>query len=227
MRQFASAGFRIWNLSREAKVVYSFFGLFSLLALASSALFYEDLVGGERGGIGAYYAGAAPPAASQQAPAAAQQNSAAPQQGPGPRIELPDAADEGAAPAPADRAPLTVAVTYRKLLEVTHFHLFTVPVFLLIVAHLFMLTGLSSRTKVAWIAGGWLSALAHLAAPWVVRYGGAGFAFLYAGSGALLGVTSLVLTGYPIWAMWLGGPPRGEARATRSADPGEPPEAAG
>ena len=53
---------------------------------------------------------------------------------------------------------LTVAVTYRKLLEVTHFHLFTVPVFLLIIAHLFMLTGLSSMAKTAWIAIGWLTA---------------------------------------------------------------------
>ena len=35
---------------------------------------------------------------------------------------------------------LVMAVTYRKLLEVTHFHLFTLPVFLLIIAHLFMLT---------------------------------------------------------------------------------------
>ena len=30
MRQFASSGFRIWNLSREAKLIYTGFGLFSI-----------------------------------------------------------------------------------------------------------------------------------------------------------------------------------------------------
>ena len=37
----------------------------------------------------------------------------------------------------------------RKLLEVTHFHLFTMPVVLLIVGHLFLATGLSDRAKPA------------------------------------------------------------------------------
>ena len=32
-------------------------------------------------------------------------------------------------------------MTYRKLLEVTHFHLFTMPVVLLIIGHLFLATG--------------------------------------------------------------------------------------
>ena len=205
MRQFASSGFRIWNLSREAKVVYSFFGLFSLLALASSALFYEDLVGAGTPGIAPYYAGAKPTKLDKGAEKSSEKGPKS-----GPAIELPDPADEPAPPT----APITVSVTYRKLLEVTHFHLFTVPVFLLIVAHLFMLTGLAPSTKTAWIAGGWLSALLHLAAPWVLHYGGGGWAWLYAASGGLLALTSGVLTLYPIWSMWAGKPPRPVAAAT-------------
>ena len=50
MRQFATSGFRIWNLGREAKLVYTGFGLFALLAIASSVLFYEDLVGPKTAG---------------------------------------------------------------------------------------------------------------------------------------------------------------------------------
>jgi hypothetical protein len=199
MRQFASTGFRIWNLSREAKLVYTFFGLFALGALASSALFYEDLVGAGTSGIRAYYAGEA--TATGAGPTATSG---------GPAIVLPEEARADVRPS------LTVAVTYRKLLEVTHFHLFTVPVFLLIVAHLFMLTGLRSSTKTAWIAATWLSALAHLGAPWLVRYAGGAWAPLYAWSGALLGVTSGTLTLYPIGAMWLGGPPRSAARPSTS-----------
>jgi hypothetical protein len=101
-----------------------------------------------------------------------------------------------------------VAVTYRKLLEVTHFHLFTVPVFLLIIAHLFMLTGLSSTAKTVWIAAGWLSAFVHLLAPWLIHYGGTAWTFTYATSGALMGLAMTVMTLYPIVVMWL---PRREA----------------
>ena len=203
MRQFASSGFRIWNLSFEAKLIYSFFGLFSLLALGSSALFYEDLVGAGTPGIGPYYAKNPSPGSAPRT------RSASPATGPnsGPKLDLPDPAP-GDDPAPAVPTQITVAVSYRKLLEVTHFHLFTVPVFLLIVAHLFMLTGLAARTKAIWIAGGWLSALLHLAAPWVVHYGGSGWAWLYAASGGLLGITSGVLTVFPIWSMWVGRPAR-------------------
>lgn len=183
MRQFASSGFRIWNLSREAKLVYTGFGLFALLALVVSMMFYEDLVGPKTAGVTGYYAGAAT-AKVETAPAAA-----------GPKIELPD---EASTP-----ERITVAVTYRKLLEVTHFHLFTVPVFLLIIAHLFMLTGLSSTAKVAWIATAWVTALLHLAAPWLIRYGGAGWSWLYPSSGALMGLSMTVMTVYPIVVMWL------------------------
>ena len=141
VRQFASSGFRIWNLSREAKLIYTGFGLFSLAAIVVSMLFYEDLVGPRTAGVAGYYAGAAPARSPEPgAPTA------------GRKIDLP-------AEATASSEQLTVAVTYRKLLEVTHFHLFTVPVFLLIIAHLFMLTGLSSTAKTAWIAAGWLSAV--------------------------------------------------------------------
>jgi hypothetical protein len=198
MRQFSSSGFRIWNLSREAKLVYTAFGLCSLLGLAVTALLYEDMVGASvgPGGVRAYYAGdRAPDAPPVRPPAPSPAASPAPSGGPA--MELPD--DEGA-------RPIRVAIPYRKLLEVSHFHLFTVPVFLLIVAHLFMLTGLSSRAKTAWIASAWLSGLAHMGAPWAVRYGGAGWAVGYAATGAALALTATVLTAYPIWAMWRGAP---------------------
>ena len=189
MRQFASSGFRIWNLSREAKLIYTGFGLFSLAAIVVSMMFYEDLVGPKTAGVAGYYAGAAHASAPKAAPAG------------GPKIEMPDEAAQTS-------EQITVAVTYRKLLEVTHFHLFTVPVFLLIIAHLFMLTGLSSKAKTVWIATGWLSALLHLAAPWIIRYGSASWSFLYPTSGALMGLAMSVMTVYPLIVMWL---PRREA----------------
>jgi len=188
VRQFASSGFRIWNLSREAKLIYTGFGLFSLMAIVVSMMFYEDLVGPKTAGVAGYYAGAAHTSEKRAAPATG-----------GPKIELPD---EAAAPARTSEQ-ITVAVTYRKLLEVTHFHLFTVPVFLLIIAHLFMLTGLSSTAKTVWIAAGWLSAFVHLLAPWLIRYGGAAWSFTYPVSGAAMGLALSVMTVYPMIVMWL------------------------
>jgi hypothetical protein len=115
--------------------------------------------------------------------------------GGGPKIELP--------PEAATSEPITVAVTYRKLLEVTHFHLFTVPVFLLIIAHLFMLTGLSSTAKSAWIVTGWGAAFVHLLAPWLIRYGGTLWTFTYPLSGAAMGLALGVMTVYPLIVMWM------------------------
>lgn len=217
MRQFAAGGFRIWNLSREAKVVYTCFCVFSLLALASSAALYEDLVGGGTRGIRAYYAGEDAQPDIHRPPAEAKGAHE-------PTIDLPPGLPQDGVDATGDEdAPrlstsergLTVAASYRKLLEVTHFHLYSVPVFLLIITHLFMLTGWSSRVKIVWILGGWLSALAHLAAPWLVHYGGGRYAWTYAASGAALALTTSVLTVYPVWAMWMVRPP---ARRSSSSE---------
>lgn len=193
MRQFAAPGLRLWSLSFEAKIVYTFFCALSLCAMASSVLLYEDLVGlGARGGhlarVGAYYAreARALPAGPPPAPSG------------GPEIALPE---------DAEAATLTVAMPYRKLLEVTHFHLFTVPVFLLIISHLFLLSGVGARAKVAWIGAGWAAASLHIAAPWLVRAGPA-WSFTYPLSGAGLLVSSLVLTLVPAAGMWRRPPPR-------------------
>jgi hypothetical protein len=196
MRQFASSGFRLWNLGREARVLYTAFCLLTMLGIASSALYYGDLVGAGTRGIARYYAGAgeaaAPAAAAPGAPAA------------GPTIEVPEDSEAG--------APIVVAVSYRKLLEVTHFHLFTMPVVLLIVAHLFLATGLGERAKLSWIVAASSSVAVHLATPWIVRYGGPRLAFLHAISGLALTLTMSVLTLYPVLAMWRR-PPRSSAGA--------------
>ena len=188
MREFASRGLRLWNLSREAKLVYTGFCLCALLALLSSIALFEDMVGLSGSGTRRYYRG-------DDAPTAAATGNTG-----GPKIEMPDEVK--------DAAPLTVAPSYRKLLEVSHFHLFTVPVFLLIIAHLFLLTDVSSRGKTAWIVAGWLSSLLHLAAPWLCRYGGPRAAPLFPLSGAAMTVALTVMTAYPLWQMWARKPTR-------------------
>jgi hypothetical protein len=201
MRQFASSGFRLWNLGKEAKVLYSAFCLLTLLGLGSSALYYVDLVGVGTRGVRAYYAGDGAPGGG--APSAPAGEGAA-----GPAIDVPDDAERG--------QPIVVPMTYRKLLEVTHFHLFTMPVVLLIIGHLFLATGLGDRAKFVWLIAASASVAAHLATPWLVRYGGSALAFLHALTGTALTLTMTVLTVYPLGAMWR---PRAAARAEPATRP--------
>ena len=193
MRQFGSSGFRLWNLGADAKTLYTAFCLLTFLGVVSSALYYRELVGVGTSGIRRYYAGEndqPDPAASAQQPTP----QPTPQPTVGPAIEVPPEAQEA-------HAPIVVAASYRKLLEVTHFHLFTMPVVLLIVGHLFLATGLSERAKRAWLLAGVVSVSLHLATPWLVR-AAAGLAPLHALSGIALTVTMSVLTLYPVAAMW-------------------------
>ena len=191
MRQFASGGFRLWNLAVEAKVLYTTFCVLILAGIVSSALYYGDLVGGGLAGVRRYYGGE-----DAEAPAIRGAADRA-----GPAIDMPAEAEVVA-------QPIVVAVTYRKLLEVTHFHLFTMPVVLLIVGHLFLATGLGDRAKLAWIASASASVALHLFTPWLVRYAGGGVAFLHALSGLALTVTMTVLTLVPVVTMWRKPPAR-------------------
>jgi hypothetical protein len=189
MRQFASPGFRLWNLGPEAKVLYSAFCLLTFLGVVSSALYYGDLVGAGTRGIRRYYAES--PAGTT--PAAAGDST-------GPAIQVPEDDEQ-------THQPIVVAVSYRKLLEVTHFHLFTMPVILLIVGHLFLATGLGQRAKLAWIVAAAASVVLHLATPWLVRYASAALAPLHAFTGIALTVSMSVLTLYPAGSMWWGKSP--------------------
>ena len=184
MRQFGSSGFRLWNLGADAKTLYTAFCVLTFLGVVSSALYYRELVGVGTSGIRRYYAGESDDQPEAPPPAA--------QPGAGPAIEVPPE---------AQAAPIVVAVSYRKLLEVTHFHLFTMPVVLLIVGHLFLATGLSERAKRAWLIAGVVSVSLHLATPWLVR-AAAGLAPLHALSGIALTLTMSVLTLYPVASMW-------------------------
>ena len=211
MRQFASGGFRLWNLGVEAKVLYTAFCGLILCGIVSSALYYGDLVGAGLGGVRRYYGGeenVTPGGATSAAPPSAGGESSRA----GPAIELPADVIE------AQRQPLVVAVTYRKLLEVTHFHLFTMPVVLLIVGHLFFATGLGSRAKLVWICVASATVVLHIATPWIVRYLSPRLAILHALSGAAMTLSMSVLTIYPTIAMWRRAPARSPAASSPSSN---------
>ena len=189
MKDFLRPSGRLRGLAFSARLTYSVFLGFTLLALAQSAWLGTDMLASDLRGISSYYAGE--PSIPTPSPTASPTPSAADG---GPSLELPT---DMPVTATADPMPL------RKLLEITHFHLFTMPVYLLILAHLFMLSRLSERHKATWILAGALGVALHIAAPWLARRGGSASALFYAVTGALLLISFVVMSAVPLYEMWL------------------------
>jgi len=93
-------------------------------------------------------------------------------------------------------------ISAQRLLEVTHFHLFSMPLYLLVVGHLFFLTGVSARAKRGWISASVAATAIHLLAPWCVHFAGRALAWVYPISGTALLASFAVLMGVPLYEMW-------------------------
>lgn len=108
----------------------------------------------------------------------------------------PDAATiDGAAVMVFEKPP-------RQVMETFHFHIFIVPVVLLIVGHIFLMCGWSTAVKAWTLALASFATFVHLAAPLLVRFASAKFAFLVFPSAISMGCLWIVLTTCPIYAMW-------------------------
>ena len=199
MRQYARP-FPISRLSLEARVLYTGFLLFLVLGFVSSAWLYADSFGGLSGqGSAEYYRGG--PVAHEHAPARAEAAG-------GPALDLPS--DGPALDLPGETeaavAPMRLEKPARQVMETFHFHLFTVPVVLLIVGHLFMLTALSTRLKVGIIAVSSVATFVHLLAPLLVRFVGPQWGWLMPVSVVGAAVGWLPMLVWPLWEMWRPGP---------------------
>ncbi|WP_373048177.1 hypothetical protein [Vulgatibacter sp.] len=198
MRQFARP-FPIDRLSLEARVLYTAFLVFLVGGIASSVWLYEDSFGSLGGDAAArYYLGDEAGAAAEGAGGPALE---LPEEG-GPALDLPGELP-GDVPAPAATAGgLHLEKSPRQVLETFHFHLFTVPVVLLIVGHLFMLTALSLRLKIVVILVASVGTFVHLLAPLLVRFGGAAWSPLMPLSVIAATIGWLPMTLWPLWEMW-------------------------
>jgi hypothetical protein len=191
VKDFAAGAGRLRVLPLGAKLLYSAFALSAVIGLLVSWRLYGAAVG--EAGAPVYYAGAAAPEApAREAPKV----EAA---GDGPALELPE---EATAP-----RVMTEQVSERKLLEVTHFHLFSVPVYVLILAHLWLLARLPSWLHATGVVASVVASGLHLAAPWIVR-GSPGLAGLMPVSGVAMLVTLGALAIVPAIDMWLPRPAR-------------------
>jgi hypothetical protein len=128
-------------------------------------------------------------------------------------------------------APAAIATYYRggdselsfpksfwQLVETSHFHLFSVPVVVLILSHLLFGTPTSVRLRVALTLATFTGALLEIIGPWAVRYiaGGcayaliAGWLLLAIGAAAILIVSLMSMWAPESWIGWFASPPEGE-----------------
>jgi hypothetical protein len=180
MQDFTRPSGRLRALPLGARAVYTVFLVFTLVGLAFTIVLTHDMVGIDLAGADGYYGGAAAPVDE-------------PELRGGPALVIPPDGEVLAAFEPMPR---------RKLLEITHFHLFSMPVYLLILSHMYMLSRARKQLKVAWVAIGSFGTALHIAAPWLVAHGHAGSLAAYALSGVLLLISYLVMSIVPIWEMW-------------------------
>lgn len=120
---------------------------------------------------------------------------------------------------------------FLELLETAHFHLFTMPIFFLVLGHIFFLSSWSDRAKLVVVLASFVSLVAEIVLPFAIVYHSGKWAFLEHASRSGLFVTFLVFIVVPIREMWWGLPGTGESETRRrhkrgrssGTTPGEPP----
>ncbi len=191
MRNFAKPR-KIAGLPLEARVVYTCFCLFLLAGYGTSIWLYVDNeLGVSADAAKAYYLGAAETGQISAEQTAASNGAA------GPSLVMPtEVVDE---PMPGttrfEKSP-------RQVMEATHFHIFVVPILLLIIAHLYIMCEQKRSFKVGIIITAFGSTMLHLLAPILVRFASPVFAHLVFPSSMLMAMTWIYLTTWPVFEMW-------------------------
>ncbi|HEY7491522.1 MAG TPA: hypothetical protein VIH59_10495 [Candidatus Tectomicrobia bacterium] len=160
MREFGRAGFRLSQLQRDAKWVYTGFLVFVGLGLCTNGLFQFTRIGPTLHRMATYYRGG----------------------------------EHGQS--------MAFPKTFAELLELTHFHTFTMGVIFLILTHLMLGTHTSTRCKVSLIILACVGSLGDIASYWLIRYVSPAFAVLQLLSwiGMWVGYGGMLVVS--LWDMW-------------------------
>jgi len=94
-------------------------------------------------------------------------------------------------------------MSFRELAEITHFHLFTMPVVFMILVHVLYLTAVSHRIKVVttWMAFG--GVMLDLGSPWLITYVSPIFVVTMLTGDTLMTAGFLIMMGIPLYEMWV------------------------
>ena len=94
--------------------------------------------------------------------------------------------------------------TYRGMVELAHFHLFAMGMLMMVLTHLALFVPVRPPVKIALIVVPFFSALASEGAGWLVRYGGAGFAWTKIAGVLLLQGSLAALVAIALWSVFAG-----------------------
>jgi hypothetical protein len=94
-------------------------------------------------------------------------------------------------------------MSFRELAEITHFHLFTMPVVFMILVHVLYLTGAAHSLKVGttWMAFG--GVMLDLVSPWLISYVSPLFVVTMLMGDIFMTVGFLIMMAIPLYEMWI------------------------
>ncbi|GKS57406.1 hypothetical protein YTPLAS18_09330 [Nitrospira sp.] len=94
-------------------------------------------------------------------------------------------------------------MSFRELAEITHFHLFTMPVVFMILVHVLYLTGTSHRIKTGLTYGSFVGVVLDLVSPWLITYVSPVFALTMLAGDMLMFISFIGLFAIPLYEMWI------------------------
>lgn len=189
-------GFSLRGASVEIKLLITSFLMLASFGVVVGIVNYQVRTGLTASGSAAWYRGALA-------------NGGGPDTGENRRIDGDDGHGAG-----LSEAQGLDAKTPLELLDATHPHLFNQALLFFLLGHLLALCSLSRRLKNTLFVGGYLGVAVDTASPWLIRYGGAGFAWLQLMGHVLLVATFLGMVVLPLRDMWFRRPRlNGAARA--------------
>ena len=94
-------------------------------------------------------------------------------------------------------------MSFRELAEITHFHLFTMPVVFMILVHVLYLTAIGDRLKIATTYAAFGGVGLDLISPWLITYVSPAFAVTMLAGDLLMTAGFLVMFTVPLHEMWV------------------------
>lgn len=164
------------STDHNTRILITLFLLTMLVAIAVAELNVYDKVGRLRGGVAQRY---------------------------GPEASVPTSPSPDVAALPSEDEQLVARMnTFSQLLDVTHSHVFELPLVLFVLAHFLMRSRVAEWFKLANYLGSSLGTILFLGTPWTVRYISLQTApALYVGA-ASVGITAVTMIVVPLWDMW-------------------------
>ena len=94
------------------------------------------------------------------------------------------------------------ARSFAELLDVTHAHAFSQPFLFFVLCHIFALTKVSDRWKIAVYVASFASVVIDLAVPYLIRYVSPVFSILQIANSVLMTIALISLLWVPTYEMW-------------------------